>query len=305
MFNNQTARLIVIASGLLLPAACTVNLNPFGGGDPNGGAQPVVLPDGIDPNAPWIERRTFAVDFGGVTTMRIDVPTGRVVLLIEDGAAPTLKLTKTVIKPNQNREQLESLLNRSPLTVERSFVDAARLEIGVDLDRGVEKTDVAFDVMLTLPTSVPTQIILINGPVEVTGLVANLEIRTDNGAINLKNIVGNVVAETSKRAIEIVNVAGNIRAETSDADVVLRVAPPNGGSVFVETVNGGIDMALAPTTNAALNLDAMGGRVSANLTAFRVSNLTTAADVLRCVLNDGGGQIEARTTNGDIQLVGL
>jgi len=303
--NNRIARLVVLTAGLSFAAACTVNLTPFGGTDDPGNGAPVVLPDGIDPNAPWIERRTVAIDFGGVTTMRIDVPTGRVVLTIEAGAAPTLKLTKTVIKPNQNREQLESLLTKSALTVDRSFVDPARLEIGVDLDRGVEKADVAFDVMLTLPTSVPTQIILENGPVEVKGLVANLEIRTDNGAINLNSIIGNVVAETSKRPIEIVNVAGNIRAETSDADVVLRIAPPNGGSVYVETSNAGIDLALSPATNAALNLDAMGGTVAADLTAFRVSNLTTAADVLRCVLNDGGGQIEARTTNGDIQLVGL
>lgn len=298
------ARLSIFAAACFMPAACTVNLNPFGSGDP-GPAQPAEVPEGIDPNSFWIERRTNALDFTGVTTMRIDIPTGRVILTIEDGAAPTLKLTKTVLKPNQNKDQCADILTRSILTVERSFVDAARLEIGADLDRGIEKTDVAFDVQITLPTSVPTQIIMENGPVEAKGLAANLEIRTDNGAINLTNVIGNVVAETSKRPIEIVNVAGNIRAETSDADVVLRIAPPNGGSVFVETTNGGIDLALAPATNAALNLDAEGGTVAADLTAFRVSNLTTASDVLRCVLNDGGGQIEARTTGGDIQLVGL
>jgi len=297
--------LSIFSATLFAHAACTVNLNPFGGNQDPGPTQGAEVPDGIDPNAFWIERLTNALDFSGVTTMRLDIPTGRVILTIEDGATPTLKLTKTVLKPNQNKDQCADILNRSILTVERSFVDAARLEIGADLDRGIEKTDVAFDVQITLPASVPTQIIMENGPVEVKGLAANLEIRTDNGAITLNSVIGNVVAETSKRPIEIVNVAGNIRAETSDADVVLRIAPPNGGTVFVETTNGGIDIALAPATNAALNLDAEGGAVSADLTAFRVSNLTTASDVLRCILNDGGGQIEARTTGGDIQLVGL
>lgn len=305
MLNNRFARLSIFTVALFAPAACTVNLNPFGGtGDP-GPAQGAELPDGIDPNSFWVERRTTALDFSGVTTMRIDIPTGRVILTIDAGAAPTLKLTKTVLKPNQSKDQCADILNRSILSTERSFVDAARLEIGVDLGLGIEKTDVAFDVQLTLPLSVPTQIIMANGPVEAKGLTANLEIRTDNGAITLNSIIGNVVAETSKRPIEIVNVSGNIRAETSDADVVLRIAPPNGGSVFVETTNGGIDLALAPSTNASINLDAEGGTVAADLTAFRVSNLTTASDVLRCMLNDGGGQIEARTTGGNIQMVGL
>lgn len=305
MPSNRFARLSFFAAACFMPAACTVNLNPFGGGQDPGPTQGAEVPDGIDPNAFWIERRTNALDFSGVTTMRVDIPTGRVILTIENGATPTLKLTKTVLKPNQSKEQCADILNRATLAAERSFVDAARLEISGRVDRGIAKTDVAFDVHLTLPSSVPTQIILENGPVEAKGLSANLEIRTDNGAITLNNVIGNVVAETSKRPIEIVNVAGNIRAETSDSDVILRIAPPNGGSVFVETTNGGIDLALAPATNAALNLDAQGGTVAADLTAFRVSNLTTAADVLRCVLNDGGGQIEARTTGGDIQLVGL
>lgn len=298
------ARLSFLVAILMAPVACTINLGALGGQDP-GPAQGAEVPDGIDPNAFWVERRTNALDFSGVTTMRIDIPTGRVILTIENGASPMLKLTKTVLKPNQNKDQCADILNRSKLTTGRSFVDAARLEITAGVDRGISKTDVAFDVQLTLPTSVPTQIIMENGPVEAKGLVANLEIRTNNGAITLNNLIGNIVAETSKRPIEIVNVAGNIRAETSDADVVLRIAPPTGGTVFVTTVNGGIDLALAPTTNAALNLDAKGGTVAADLTAFRVSNLTTAADVLRCILNDGGGQIEARTTGGDIQLVGL
>jgi len=296
------ATLVLMAA---VGSGCTFNIAGLPGGSSNGGVSPVTAPDGIDPSNPAIERQTVAIDFAGVTTLRIDVTTGRVALRIEDGATPQLKLTKTVLLKNQSNDQLSKILKGATLTVARSFVDSSRLEISSDLARGINSTDVAFDVQIVLPVSVPTQVIMDNGPAEVKGLKANVEIRTDNGAITLNDIVGNVVAETSKRAIEITNVAGNLRAETSDADIVLKIAPPDGGQVFVETTNGGIDLALSPTTKAAINLDATDGTVTADLTAFGVSNLTTAPDLLRCTLNGGGGQIEARTSGGDIQLVGL
>jgi DUF4097 and DUF4098 domain-containing protein YvlB len=118
------------------------------------------------------------------------------------------------------------------------------------------------------------------------------------------HVDGNVVAHTSNRLIRVIDVAGDVQAETSDADIALRLAPPEDGLVSAKTGDGDISLNIARTTAASLNLMADEGAVSANLSGFEVSNITTASGLLRGVLNGGGGRIEARTTDGEITFSG-
>ncbi len=301
-----TKRLValVMATTAVFAAACNVSFFPAATGGGADGQSPA--PDGIDPDHPNVERRTLQVDFEDVQTLRVNIPTGRVTIRRQDDLAnATVRVTKTILAQGRSAADLAQLLSASEVTIERSFIDVGRLEIEASAARALSDTDIVFDLLIAVPRAVPMEIVLDNGPVEVSDLDSDVEIRTNNGGIIIRQVTGHIVARTSERPIEIVDAAGSIEAKTSNADITIRAAPPADGFVMVETSEGNIDLAVAVDTGAAIRLDAREGSIAADLGGFDVTNLSVGADLLAGVLNGGGGVIEARTTAGEITFIGL
>ena len=294
------------ASGMALIAA----LAALGAGcgtspDTNGTAQ-FPAPDGIDPRNPNTERTTSRIDFGGIRTIRIELPTGRVTLTQSDAEAQAvMKVTELVVLKGLSNEVLATMLNGSGVTAGRSFVDDTRLDIQATLAEGLADADIVFDVGLVVPSGANVEIFLGNGPVEVTDLTGNVEIRTANGPITVNRVTGNIIAQTSERPIDVTDVSGSVQAITSAADISLQLSPPATGRVSAATSGAAIHLSLAQATAASLSLTATDGSVSANLTGFSVTNVTTSSGFLSGILNGGGGQIEASAPNGEITLVGM
>ncbi|MBN2562973.1 MAG: DUF4097 family beta strand repeat protein [Phycisphaerae bacterium] len=262
-------------------------------------------PDGIDPRSPNIERCTEWIDFEGIKTIRIEIPTARVSVAQSDGnIGGSLKLKKYIVVEGLGNEALETLLINSQVTAERSFVDASRLDIEATLAEGLADADIVFDVSLVIPSGANIEVLLANGPVEVTDVTGNVEIVTANGAVVIDHVNGNVIARTSQRSIEATDVTGNIQAVTADADVTMRLAPSPEGCVVARTTAGTIRLNLDQSTSASLNLTASEGVISANLNGFDVTNIATGTGFLSGVLNGGGGQVEAHAPGGEIVFAG-
>lgn len=263
-------------------------------------------PDGIDPRTPNVERTTTGLDFAGIRTVRVDLPTARVSVAQSDSAATaSLRVTEMVTVSGLSAEALRDRLTNSFVSAERSFVDNARLDIEATLAPGLSDTDIVFDVRLVIPAGANLEIYLGNGPVEITDVTGNVEVRTANGVISLNRITGSVAAFTSNRPIDAAEVTGNVRTETTAADISLRLRPPVGGRISAVTVQGKIALRVAQATAAALNLTAEGGAISANLNGFAVSGVAVGEGFLTAVLNGGGGQIEASAAGGEIAFEGF
>jgi hypothetical protein len=296
--------IVSIGAIILAGVACETSVyTSLVDGDPS---SQLPAPDGIDPRNPHIERSTTLLDFDGVRTIRVDIPTGHVTVSQSDGSSgASLRVTEIIVAEGLGHEVLAALLTSSSVTAERSFVDESRLDIEATLAEGLAHEDIAFDVRLVIPNGANVEIFLENGPVEVLEVSGNVEIRTANGAVVVDHVEGNVVARTSNRSIRVVDVVGDVQAETSDADISLRLSPPEDGMVSAETTDGDINLSIAQTTAASLSLIAEEGVVSANLSGFEVSNITTSSGLLQGVLNGGGGRIEAHTTDGEITFSGI
>lgn len=263
-------------------------------------------PDGIDPQNAYIERSTTTVDFAGVRTIRIEIPTARVSVSQADGnGQASVKVTEVIFAKGLSNEALAEKHAGSAVTAERSFVDQARLDIKATIAEGLADTDIAFDVRLVIPSPANIEVLVADGQVEVTDVTGNVEIHTGNGAVTVSGVTGNIIAETTLHSITVANVTGNVQVETTEADISLRLTPAPTGAVSATTSKGVIHLTIAQTTGAALNLSAPDGTVTANLGGFSVSNLSTGAGFLTGVLNGGGGQIEAVATNGEIEFVGM
>lgn len=263
------------------------------------------LPDGIDPSNPKIERTTLTVDFAGIRTVRIEIPRGRVFLAQTPGVTPSLRVAEIIIPDGRSREDLKRLLESSELRAKRSFVDATRLDLDAVIAPELTASDVSFDIRFIVPAGVNVEMFSDNAPVEVKDLTGNVEIETQDGEITLENINGSVVARTTNQAITAVNVSGNLQAETTSAAISLELTPSPGALISASTTDAAITLMLSRTTAAALDLTATNGVVSADLTGFAVSDVTFGAGFLKGVLNAGGGQVTAKTTNASIDFIGM
>jgi DUF4097 and DUF4098 domain-containing protein YvlB len=264
------------------------------------------LPDGIDPRNPNTERTTSLIDFSGVRTIRIEIPTGSVsVSQSNDNGQASLKVTEVILAKGLSNEALAEKLNGSAATAARSFVDGTRLDIEATLAAGLADADISFDIRLVIPSSANVEIVLAHGQVAVTNLSGNVEIHTADGPVNVSGLVGNLVAVTTLQPIDISDVAGNVRVETSAADVTMRLAPPATGVLSAKTSEGVIRMSIAQATTASLSLSAPEGTITTNLSGFSISNLSTGDGFLTGILNGGGGQIEATAPKGSIEFVGI
>lgn len=293
---------LVATVSLLLMGACDTSIQVAL--DDNIATAPT--PEGIDPQDPQTERSTDAIDFAGVKTIRIEIPNGRVSVSQSDGGdTATLKVTEIIVKEGLSHEMLGALHAASTVTAERSFVDDTRLDIEASIAESLANEDIAFDIRLAIPGSANIEVILSNGPVTVSELVGNVEIRTTNGEVVVDHVTGNVVAATSNRDLRIVDVMGNIQVETANADISVRLTPLPDGQLSAETSFGDIRLTIPQTTAASISLTAEEGAVSANLAGFEISNVTTGDGFLTGILNGGGGSIEAQTTQGEIELVGM
>ncbi len=302
MSDHRLCCLLIPVLTVLSIAACNTSLDGLSG---NSAQLPV--PDGIDPNQPNTERSSLSVDFSGVKTIRIELPTGRVTVSQSTGEGDaSLKVTEIIVNEGLPHDVLEGMLLGSGVHAERSFVDDSRLDIEATLAAGLADTDIVFDVRVVVPSGASIEILLANGQVDVSELTGNVEIRTQNGAVKVDHVLGNVVAQTTNRPVEISDVTGNVQVETTEANIALRLEPGPSAIVSAKTGEGLIRLAIAQTTAASLDLDASEeGTVTANLSGFSVSSLETGAGFLRGVLNSGGGRIEAEAVDGEIEFIGM
>ncbi len=302
-FLKATARTSWLALISIAASGCNVHpplvLDEFGNSE-------LSAPEGIDPRSPHIERTTDSIDFTGIETIRIDIPMGRVMLSQSAvGSIATIQLTEIITRSGLSAAQLSDYLFQSGVSFERSFVDGSRLDVEATLAEGLLDEDILFDVRVMVPDGAHVEIIVGHGPVKVDGLVGNVEIRTSDGTIDIAGVDGNVIAETTQKPVTITEVTGDVKAVTSESDVTLRLTPGLEGRISARTTSGAILMTVASSATASLELTSIDGEVSADLSAFTVSGITTGAGFVKGVLNGGGGAIEATTSTGKITFNGM
>jgi len=73
--------------------------------------------DGIDPKSPNVERSTKVVDFTGIRTIRLELPTGRVSITQAGGNEnASIKLTDIIVQGGFGNETLKELLTQYEVT---------------------------------------------------------------------------------------------------------------------------------------------------------------------------------------------
>lgn len=143
-----------------------------------------------------------------------------------------------------------------------------------------------------------------NGTIEARDVAGDVNVRTTNGSIELtKAGKDSIQAETSNGHIKIVDGSGaaTLRSSNGWIEMHCRSVPPS-PRIQVVTSNGHVEVELPNTVSGTLDLSTTNGRVHADLKDVRVTDFESQRSSLRAKLNDGGGNIDVRSSNGSVTL---
>jgi DUF4097 and DUF4098 domain-containing protein YvlB len=141
------------------------------------------------------------------------------------------------------------------------------------------------DYVITLPQNLVVVVSNVNGTVTIDSLNSSLSVQNVNGQVILNEIFGSAT-------VSLVN--GQIQAE---------VTLPEGGTIALSTVNGGIGLAIPQNTSAEFSATVVNGVIS--LSDLILQNLVSTPNSLTGRLGAGQGTIGLSTVNGTISVSGF
>ncbi|HEX6163150.1 MAG TPA: hypothetical protein VFZ31_07285 [Vicinamibacterales bacterium] len=135
-----------------------------------------------------------------------------------------------------------------------------------------------------------------------------LDLRTGNGGVRLNGLSNEIHARTTNGGVRGASITATVvEASAVNGGVEFEFAAPldSGASIEMETVNGGVEVALPAESKVTIDARCVNGGVN-------VENLDIARDEqqsefdkrrrLNGTMNGGGGKVNLSTTNGGVRL---
>jgi Putative adhesin len=133
---------------------------------------------------------------------------------------------------------------------------------------------------------------------------AIVDLRNTNGKIQLANLTGEVRARTVNGGVEGQGLAvQTLEASTVNGGVDVEITQPLGGAgtVALESVNGGVRLALPESSKVSVTARVTNGGIDTGGLAFQQSGEQTRRR-FEGTLNGGGTVVRLETTNGGVRL---
>lgn len=159
---------------------------------------------------------------------------------------------------------------------------------------------VSVDITIYLPDEVPVErVVTTNGDVTAQDVVGDPTLRSTNGDVLADAVAGYVTVRSRNGDVETRAVTGVDGARTTNGDVDVEVPAIRGDASF-ETTNGNVRLAVAEDLDLDVDLRTVNGTVGYSGLDLEIS--VDRPRRLRGTLGDGGDELAAESTNGDVQL---
>jgi beta-lactamase regulating signal transducer with metallopeptidase domain len=161
----------------------------------------------------------------------------------------------------------------------------------------------SLNLEITMPERSPLVARAVNGSITSETLAAAIDARTTNGSVNVASRSGDVVARTTNGAVDL-TASGRITAQTTNGSIRARLADTGWqGPSRLATTNGSIEVVLPSQPNVDVDARSRNGRITSDLPIDVVRTRSSGATASGRIGN-GGRNLELRTTNGRIRLLG-
>jgi hypothetical protein len=139
------------------------------------------------------------------------------------------------------------------------------------------------------------------GGVEAVVIDGSIHAQSSGGSIELERVTGDIDAETSGGGIRIQEAGGRVRADTSGGGIEATFARGNAHGGTLETSGGGIEVALDPSVDLAI--EASGNAVRTDLPLQVHGEISRGS--LSGKLGKGGNTLRLHTSGGSVRIQSL
>ena len=228
----------------------------------------------VKETAEW--RKTYELPASG----RVEVHNvnGRIEVLPSDGR--TVEVVAVKSARGSSADAARAALGKIEI-VENVGADVIRLETKLPRTSGFFQGGGEVSYTVKVPASATTEVVTVNGGVEVTGLTGRVRAETTNGGIVGRDVGGPLEATTTNGGIEI---------------DMSRVAD---GGIRLECTNGGITVELPADARATISASVANGGIDTG--GLSLETTESSRRRLEARLNGGGPAIRVEGTNGGIQ----
>jgi hypothetical protein len=172
------------------------------------------------------------------------------------------------------------------------------------------------DVEATVPRDCRIRVNTTDGDVEIEDTGA-IEVKTVNGDVTAEDIAGDCAVTTGHADVTVERMIGVLTVNTINGDLEVSDSHLGGaqlhsvdgevsidaalgnGPFAIQTVNGDVNLKLAPGTGAAINFHTANGEISCDLPA---QVTTSSKREWQATVNGGGPHVDIGTVNGDLEI---
>ena len=223
--------------------------------------------------------RSYKVSDGG--RLEIINVNGRIAAEPADGATVEILAERTV--KSMSDDQARTILGQ--IEMREEVADGrVRVEVRAPRFRGASNHEIKWTIKV--PQGVSVDLRTVNGGVRLTGLRGDVRARSTNGGIVGADLMSsNVDASVTNGGV----------------DIQLANAPSDGGSIELESVNGGVSLSLPPDSKVDVNARCVNGGISVTGLELEMSGEQTKRR-LAGKLNGGGTRVSMETVNGGVKI---
>lgn len=246
------------------------------------------------PGDPETEETTETFDAAGAVAVENDNGDVRVEPADDGADAVEVDVTKTT---RFGRDRFDDV----SLADER---DGDRLTVRVERSGSEDPLPrVAVDLVVRLPDGTTLAAASTsNGDVEADGVAGDAELSSANGDVTARDVDGHPTLSSSNGDVEVFGGRGLRRATTSNGDVEVELRS-FGGDVDASTTNGDVEISLLASLDADIEAKTSNGRVS--VSGLSLADVEQSRNSLSARLGDGGPDLSASSSNGDVEIDAL
>ena len=132
-------------------------------------------------------------------------------------------------------------------------------------------------------------------------VASNVDARAHNGSIGIEAVHGNIRFDTTNGSVRLDKLAGDVAGSTTNGSVRITLDGNRweGAGLRAETTNGSVRVSIPDNYSAKVEASTVNGRVHVD---FPITVSGELSKNLSFQLGAGGPTIEARTTNGSVQI---
>ena len=216
-------------------------------------------------------------------------------ITVEGWKNKSIRIRARVQAKAESEEMAHEILSDIEIGTEKNTIKAR----GPELFHSKKSWTVSFRLMV--PENSDLNLNSVNGGISIHSVHGEIDAETINGGVSIHDVHGDIDAKTLNGGIILAMISGDVKAGATNGGIIATLNGDRwqGEGLDLHTTNGAIKLSVPENYSAELKAGTVNGRMKID---FPVKVRGRIKKSINTTLGEGGATIEARTTNGSVNI---